>query len=97
MPVYHRVKVYTWNGLLALRDIDKIKSYIALAYTTALVEEPTPTKLHIRCVLTPTTKMPLLIKYCDLYKIWDSPPLSKKWGYKIRYDSSTAWVSTYSP
>jgi hypothetical protein len=63
MPVYHRVKVYTWNGLLALRDIDKIKSHIALAYTAALVEEPTPTKLHIRCVLTPTTKMPLLIKY----------------------------------
>jgi hypothetical protein len=53
------------------------------------VEEPTPTKLHIRCVLTPTTKMPLLIKYCDLYKIWDSPPPCQKSG-DIRLDTIAA-------
>ena len=31
-----------------------------------------------------------------LQKTWD-PPLSQKWGYEIRYDSSTIRVLTYSP
>jgi hypothetical protein len=55
MSTIHRVKVYTWKGLLSLRNPVLITTFIFLAYKAALQNEPTPTKLHIRCVLTPTS------------------------------------------
>lgn len=38
----------------APRNLDLIKTYITLVYEAALLNEPAPTKLHIRFVLTPT-------------------------------------------